>query len=336
MKYAFIGSIAGALLVGSANILAAQGTSGYKVDRTFHIASSGGWDYISVGPGNNRVYVSHGAQVNILDEKTGDSIGVIPNTTGVHGIAFAPALNKGYTSNGRLNTVTVFDLKTNNVLSQIETGQNPDAIMYDGFSKKIITCNGRSKDLSVIDPATDKVVATIPVGGKPETAVSDNAGNIFVNIEDKNEISKINITTNSVEASWSIAPGESPTGLAMDTKTKRLFAGCDKQLIVLDATNGKVVDKLALADGCDGVAFDNGLKYVFASCGEGKLSIVQELSADKFTVIDNVETKRSARTIAIDEKTHEVFLPAADTQPGAAGERPHMVPGTFQVLVVKK
>jgi YVTN family beta-propeller protein len=336
MKYAFIALLATAFLVCSANILTAQGTSGYKVDKTFHIASSGGWDYIAVGPGNNRLYVSHGTQVNILDETTGDSVGVIPNTTGVHGIAFASSLNKGYTSNGRLNTVTVFDLKTNNVLSQIETGQNPDAIMYDEFSKKIITCNGRSKDLSVIDPVTDKVVATIPVGGKPETAVSDNAGNIYVNIEDKNQISKINIITNAVEASWSIAPGESPTGLAMDTKTKRLFAGCDKLLIVLDATNGKVVDKLTIADGCDGVAFDNGLKYVFASCGEGKLSIVQEFSADKFTVIDNVETKRSARTIALDEKTHEVFLPAADTQPGAAGERPHMIPGTFQIVVVKK
>jgi len=336
MKYAFIGLLSSALFVGSSNALTAQSTSGYKVDKTFHIASSGGWDYIAVGPGNNRLYVSHGAQVNILDETSGDSVGVIPNTTGVHGIAFAPALNKGYTSNGRLNTVTVFDLKTNAVLTQIATGENPDAIMYDEFSKKIITCNGRSKDLSVIDPATDKVVATIPVGGKPETAVSDGGGNIYVNIEDKSEISKINITTNTVEASWSIAPGESPTGLAIDAKTKRLFAGCEKLLVVVDATNGKVVDKLPIADGCDGVAFDNGLKYIFASCGTGKLSIVQELSADKFTVIDNVETKRSARTIALDEKTHEVFLPAADTQPGAAGERPKVIPGTFQVVVVKR
>jgi YVTN family beta-propeller protein len=336
MKYSFIILMVSTLFVSSANTLIAQGTSGFKVDKTFHIASGGGWDYIAVGPGNNRLYVSHGTQVNILDEKTGDSIGVIPGTTGVHGIAFSLALNKGYTSNGRLNTVTVFDLKTNNILTQIATGQNPDAIMYDEFSKKIITCNGRSNDLSVIDPTTDKVVATIPVGGKPETAVSDGAGKIYVNIENKNEISKIDIATNTVEASWSIAPGEGPTGLAIDTKTKRLFAGCDKLLIVLDATNGKVVNKLTIADGCDGVAFDNGLKYVFASCGEGKLSIVEELNADHFKVIDNVETKRSARTIALDEKTHEVFLPAADTEKAAAGERPKVIPGTFQVLVVKK
>ncbi|HSZ87326.1 MAG TPA: hypothetical protein VK787_14940 [Puia sp.] len=323
------------LFIALPNIIFAQ-QSGFKVDKTFHIVSSGGWDYIAVGPNNNRIYVSHGTQVNILDETTGDSVGVIPGTTGVHGIAFAASLNKGYTSNGRLNNVTVFDLKTNQIITQIATGQNPDAIMYDEFSKKIITCNGRSKDLSVIDPATDKVVATIPVAGKPETAVSDGAGKIYVNVEDKSEISAINISTNTVEASWSIAPGEGPTGLAIDKKTKRLFAGCDKLLIVVDATNGKVVDKLTIADGCDGVCFDSGLKYVFASCGEGKLSIIEELSADKFKVIDNVETKRSARTSAVDEKKHEVFLPAADTEKAVAGERPKMIPGTFQVLVVKK
>ena len=335
MKYSFIGLLTAVLLISSLSTLTAQGTSKYKVVKTFPIASSGGWDYIAVGPGNNRLYVSHGTQVNILNQETGDSVGVIPGTTGVHGIAFVPALNKGYTSNGKLNNVTVFDLTTNNIITQIATGQNPDAIMYDEFSKKIITCNGRSKDLSVIDPSNNNVVATIPVGGKPETAVSDNEGKIYVNIEDKNEISKIDITTNTVEASWGIAPGESPTGLAIDTKTKRLFAGCEKLLIVVDATSGKVVDKLAIADGCDGVAFDNNLKYVFASCGEGKLSIVQELSADKFQVIDNVPTKRSARTIALDETKHEIYLPGADTEKAAAGERPKMIPGTFQILVVK-
>ncbi len=319
------------------SIAIAQGSSGFSIEKTFHVASSGGWDYISVGPGNNRIYVSHGTQVNILDETTGDSVGVIPGTTGVHGIAFDLALNKGYTSNGRLNNVTVFDLKTNQIIAQVSAGQNPDAIMFDDFSKKIITCNGRSKDLSVIDPESDKVIATIPVPGKPETAVSDGQGKIFVNIEDKNEISEVNIVTNAVEASWSIAPGEGPTGLAIDRKTKRLFAGCDKQMIVVDATSGKVVDKLPIGDGCDGVGFDSGLKYAFASCGEGKLSIIEELGADKFKVLDNVQTKRSARTIAVDEIKHAVFLPAADMEPAAAaGERPKMMPGTFQVLVVAK
>src|SRR5579871_1632944 len=174
MKYLLSGLITVALVISAFEITNAQGASGFSVAKTFHIASGGGWDYIAVGPNNNRLYVSHSAQVNILNQETGDSVGVIPGTTGVHGIAFAASLNKGYTSNGRLNNVTVFDLKTNQIITQISTGQNPDAIMYDGFSKKIITCYGRSKDLSVIDPATDKVVATIVVGGKPETAVSDN------------------------------------------------------------------------------------------------------------------------------------------------------------------
>jgi YVTN family beta-propeller protein len=312
----------------------AQTPSGYQVTKNFKIASSGGWDYIAAGP-DGRLYVSHGTQVNILDEKTGDSLGVIPNTTGVHGIAFDGA-GKGYTSNGRLNTVTVFDCKTTGVLQQIATGQNPDAIMYDPFSKKIITCNGRSHDLSIIDPATAQVVASIPLEGKPETAVSDEAGKIYVNIEDKNKIAVVDISTHQVLASWSIAPGDGPTGLAIDLKTKRLFAGCDKLLIVVDAVTGTIVDKLPIADGCDGVAFDPALKYVFASCGEGKLSIVLEESASSFKVLDNVTTKRSARTIAEDPANHEVFLPAADTEPNPGGGRPKVIPGTFQVLVLER
>jgi YVTN family beta-propeller protein len=273
--------------------------------------------------------------VNILDQRTGDSVGVIPNTTGVHGIAFDGS-GKGYTSNGRLNTVTVFDLKTDAILQQIATGENPDAIMYDPFSKRIITCNGRSHDLSVIDPTTAQVVATIPLEGKPETAVSDEAGKIYINIEDKSKIAVVDIINNKVETSWSIAPGEGPTGLAIDIKTKRLFAGCNKQLIVVDASTGTIVDKLPIADGCDGVGFDNVEKLVFASCGEGKLSVIKEKSASSFEVIDNVPTKRSARTCAVDSRTHNVYLPAAESEPAAAGQRPRMIPGTFQVLVVSR
>jgi len=310
----------------------AQGASGFHVTKTFTIGSPGGWDYIAVGP-DQKIYVSHGTQVNILDAKSGDSVGVIPNTTGVHGIAFAGS--KGYTSNGRLNTVTVFDLKTAAVLQQISTGQNPDAIMYDPYSKKIITCNGRSHDLSVIDPATGQVTATITLDGKPETAVSDGAGKIFINVEDKNKITEVDITTNSVVASWPLK-ADGPTGLAIDTKTKRLFAGCDKQLVVMDATSGAIVASLPIGDGCDGVGFDSGLGLVFASCGEGKLTVIKEGSASDFTVFDNVATKKSARTCAVNEVTHEVYLPAAETQPGAAGERPKVVPGTFGVVVVGK
>jgi YVTN family beta-propeller protein len=335
-KWFFLQLMAVILVVTMASKANAQ-SSGYHVAQTFHIASAGGWDYISVGPGNNRLYVSHGTQVNVLNESTGDSVGFIPNTTGVHGIAFVPSLGKGYTSNGRLNNVTVFDLKTNNILSQIATGQNPDAIMYDEFSKMIITCNGRSNDLSIVDPVTEKLVATIAVGGKPETAVSNNAGKLFVNIEDKNEIISVNLKTNTVENRWSIAPADGPTGLAIDISTNRLYAGCDKKLVVLNAIDGKVVTTVPIGDGCDGVAFDNNTKNIFASCGEGKLTIIHEASADKYDVVDNVTTKRSARTIAINEKTHTIFLPAADFDaPAEAGKRPPMKPGTFQILVVKK
>ncbi|HEX4849525.1 MAG TPA: YncE family protein, partial [Puia sp.] len=179
-------------------------------------------------------------------------------------------------------------------------------------------------------------VTTIPVGGKPEEAASDGKGKLYVNLEDKSMIAVVDLNTNKVISTWPLAPGEGPTGLAIDVNTGRLFAGCDKTLIVMDAANGKIVDKLPIGDGCDGVAFDKELKYVFASCGEGVLSVVKELSADQFKVIDNVPTKRSARTIALDPNTHEVFLPAADLEKAVAGERPKMVPGTFQVLVVSK
>ncbi|HVY73633.1 MAG TPA: hypothetical protein VG890_02320 [Puia sp.] len=330
MKLHFLLSLATALICFFSSV--AQ-SSGYQLAKTYKILSPGGWDYIAVWEG--KIYASHGTQVNILDEQTGDSVGVIPNTTGVHGIAFIPSMGKGYTSNGRINTITVFNTKTNEVLKQIPAGQNPDAILYEPFSKKIITCNGRSRDLSLVDPATETVVATIPVGGKPETAVSDGEGKLYVNLEDKNSVAVIDLKTSKVESNWPL-PAEGPTGLAIDKKTKRLFAGCDGFLVVMNATNGKIVEKLPIGDGCDGVAFDNSLKYIFASCGEGKLSIVQEYSGDQFKVIDNVPTKRSARTLAIDEHTHEVFLPAADLQPAKNGERPQMAPGSFQVLVMEK
>jgi YVTN family beta-propeller protein len=321
------------LLLLTGNMMYAQ--SGYHLISTYHIASPGWWDYLAVGPENQRLYVSHGTQVNILNEKTGDSVAVIPNTTGVHGIAFVPYLHKGYTSNGRLNNVSVFDLLNNQVVTQIPTGENPDAILYEPYSKKIITCNGRSNDLSLLDPVTEKLVATIPVGGKPETAVSDEKGRVFVNIEDKNEIVVVNMNTQKVEKRWSIAPGEGPTGLAIDLKTNRLFAGCEKLLLVINAANGAVVAQLPIGEGCDGVAFDPELHYIFASCGEGLLSVIREESADKFSKTENVPTKKGARTIAIDKKTHEVFLPTADfentTQPGE--RRPAMIPGSFQVLV---
>jgi DNA-binding beta-propeller fold protein YncE len=307
----------------------------YKVVKTYHITSPGGWDYIAVN--NGRLYVSHGTQVNILNEETGDSVGYIPNTTGVHGIAFDNASNKGYTSNGRLNTVTVFDLKTNEVLGQIATGQNPDAIMYEPYTKMIITCNGRSKNLSLIDTKQGKTVDSIDVGGKPETAASDGNGKVFVNIEDKSEIVEVDLKKRSVINHWSLKPGDGPTGLSYDKETKRLFAGCDKLLVILNAENGSIVDKITIGEGCDGTAFDPKNKIIFTSNGEGNISAIKEVSADKFSLLGNYPTKRGARTITINDKTGTLYLPTAEFDPTKTGQngRPMMVPGTFQVIVVQ-
>ncbi|HEV7621229.1 MAG TPA: YncE family protein [Flavisolibacter sp.] len=306
----------------------------YKVAKTFHIKSAGGWDYIAVN--NNKIYVSHSTQVNILDENSGDSIGVILNTNGVHGIAFDNSTNKGYTSNGRSNNVTVFDLKTNQASGEIPTGENPDAIMYEPYSKTIITCNGRSKNLSVIDVKTNKVIKTIDIGGKPETAVSDGNGKVFVNIEDKNEIVEVNMKTKAVAKRWSIKPADGPTGLEYDPKTKRLFAACDKMLVVLNAENGTVVAKLPIGDGCDGVAFNDKNHVIYTSNGEGTMTAIKENSANSYTVLGNYATKKGARTITIDKKNGRLFLPTADFEsPAPTTGRPKMIAGSFQVLVVE-
>jgi YVTN family beta-propeller protein len=315
-------------------------TNGYHLVKTIHIASPGGWDYPASDPGSNKLFVSHSSQVNIVDKTTGDSVGVIAGTTGVHGIAFAAAFGKGYTSNGRTNNVTVFDLKTHATLGQVATGKNPDWIMYDEFSKKIITSDHSAGSLTVIDPATDKVVATIIVPGTLETIASDNAGKLFVNVEDKNEIVAVDIIKNEVIAHWSLGSAEGPTGLAIDTKTKRLFATCDKVMIVMDCTNGKIVAQVPIGNGCDGAAFDPATKTVFTSNGEGTMTVIREVTANEYKVEQTVTTKKGARTITIDEKTHRLYLPTADYEPVPAdapkNTRAKMVPGSFQVLVFEK
>jgi YVTN family beta-propeller protein len=317
--------------------LHAQNNNAFHIIKAFHILSGGGWDYLAIGPDNNRLYVSHGGQVNVLDKTTGDSVGIIENTTGVHGIAFDKQNGKGYTSNGRLNNVTVFDLASNQVITQIATGENPDAILFEPFSKMIVTCNGRSKDLSVIDPIAKKVIGTIPVGGKPETAVADGAGKLFVNVEDKNEIVEVDMKTFTVKSHWSVSPGEEPTGLVIDVKTNRLFAGCgNKYLVELNATTGAVVNTFPIGDGCDGVAFDTKTKNIFTSNGEGTMSVFHEKSADKIETVATITTKKGARTITVDEQTHLVYLPTAEfeAQANPPQGRPRMIPGTFQVLVI--
>jgi len=323
------------LILTSASTQCFAQTHEYKVTNTYHIKSAGGWDYIAVN--DNKLYVSHGTQVNILDAKTGDSLGIIPNTYGVHGIAFYGASGKGFTSNGRANSVTVFDLKTNQIVDTIPTiGENPDAIMFEPFTKTVITCNGRSKNLSVIDPIQKKVIKLIDVGGKPEKAAADGEGKLFVNIEDKNEIVEIDLKTYIVLNHWSLDGGEGPTGLEYDPKTKRLFASCEKQIVIMDATTGKVIDKLPIGAGADGVAFDKKNGIIFTSNGEGTITVIKETNANSFAVLGNYPTKKGARTIAIDENTGAIYLPTAEFEPNTTpGTRPKMIAGTFQVLEVR-
>lgn len=334
MQFKISSFVVGTLL---SSVAFPQNTS-FKVVKTYPIKSSGGWDYIAVN--DHKVYVSHGSQVNILDENSGDSVGIIPGTTGVHGIAFDNDLHRGYTSNGRLNNVFVFDLSTNKILKEIPTGVNPDAISYEPFSKTIITCNGRSNSLSVIDPEKGTVTATIDLGGKPEEAVSDGQGKLFVNLEDQNQIAEVDMKNYTVLNRWPIAPGESATGLALDKKTNRLFAGCDnKMMVVMDATNGKVITSLPIGDGCDGVAFDENKDLVFASCGEGIMTVIKEKDANNFQVVQTVSTQQTARTIALDPTNNTLFLPAANLEPAdpnATSRRRSYVPGSFKVLVVKE
>lgn len=314
----------------------AQTKTGFHILKDIPIASSGGWDYITVDGAGKRIYVSHATHVNVLNT-AGDSIGIIPNTLGVHGIALVKPLGKGYTSNGKANTVTEFDLKTLKVLSETPVGQNPDAIFYDDFSKKIVTCNGRSKDATIFDPATNKVVTTVPLGDKPETAVSDGKGKIFINGETTSTIIVIDATTFKEVARYKIDGGEEPSGLDIDRKTNRLFIACGgtKTMVIMNAATGKTVAKFPIGDP-DGLVFDPEFKTAYASNGGGTISAVKELSADKFEFIEDITSEPSARTIGIDLLTHHLYLPAAKTEPATGGGRPKQIPGSFHVIEVGK
>jgi len=316
--------------------------TGFKVLNDYKISSPGGWDYILVDGANKRVYVSHGSQVNVIST-TGDSLGYIPKTNGVHGIALVHSLNKGFTSNGRANSVTVFDLKALKAMAEIPlTVKNPDAIFYDDFSRKIITCDGGSHDLCFIDPVTEKIVGTVQLGEKLETAVSDGKGKIFVNGEDNSNVYVVDATTLKKITTYKIDGGSSPSGLDIDRKTNRLFIACgdSKTMVVMNASNGKTVAKFPIGRS-DGLVFDPALKMAYASNGEGTITAVREISADKFELVENITSEPGARTIGIDLVTHHLFLPTAKMEAVApttenAHPRPKMVPGTFHVIEVGK
>jgi len=332
-----IAVLAAISVVGSSS-RAAPGSSGYHVVKTIPVPGDDGWDYVAVDPDARRVYISHGTHVVVMNADTYAIEGDISDTPGVHGIAIAPDLGRGFISSGRANTATIFDLKTLKTIGTAKTDANPDAITYDSVSKRVFSFNGRGKNATVINATDGTVIGTIPLGGKPEFAVADGKGKIYVNNEDTSEVMEIDTQKLTVTHHWPLAPCKSPSGLAMDLKTRRLIAGCDDKVgVVVNADTGKVIAKLTIGDGVDATAFDPGTDYAFASNGEGTLTVIHEDSPDKFTVIDNVPTKKSARTMGLDTKTHNVFLPAADFDPPAPGERRgKMKPGSFVILVVAK
>jgi YVTN family beta-propeller protein len=280
----------------------------------------------------------------VIDADSGKSVGDIPDTPGVHGIALAPEFGRGFTSNGREGTVSVFDLATLKVISKIQSvGDNPDAILYDPATKRVFTFNGRSHDSTAIEAQTGKIVGKIPLEGKPEFAVTTGKGEIFVNIEDKSELVALDPTQLKVKSRWPLAPCESPSGLAIDIASRRLFAGCDNRMMaVVNADTGKVIATPPIGEGVDADRFDPGTNLAFASCGQGVLTVVSEDSPRQYSVAETVTTERGARTMELDPKTHEIFLvtakfgpppPPAATQPHP---RPAILPDSFMVLVVGK
>jgi YVTN family beta-propeller protein len=320
---------------------ASAATPTYKVLTKIKIGGAGRWDYAYLDSNNHRLYVSHGTQTEVIDTATDKLIGTIMGTNGVHGVAIANDLGKGYTSDGGDNDVSVFDLKSLMVTGKIKTGQNPDSIIYEPSSHRVFTFNGRSADATAIDAKTGNVVAaSIPLGGKPEFSQFDNKGHIYVNIEDKNEIVEIDAKNALVSRRYSIAPCDGPSGLTFDTKKKYLFSVCsNKLMIVSDPVTGKVLATPAIGAGTDGVVFDDG--YAFSANGvDSNVTMVGETSPGKFEPVATIPTQRGARTIAVDQKAHKLYLPAAEfappaeTKDGKKGRGPTAVPDSFHIVVV--
>jgi len=332
------------LLVTALAVAAQPAPAGYRVARTIPIGGEGGWDYLTVDTAAHRLYVSHATRVEVIDTQNNTLVGAIPDTPGVHGIALAPEFGRGFTSNGRAGTVTVFDLKSLAVITTVKvTGEKPDAITYEPTSRRIFTFNGDSANATAIDAASAQVVGTIPLGGKPEFAVADGKGRMYVNLEDTASLVAFDARTLEVEGRWPLAPCETPTGLGIDRQHRRLFVGCrSKVMAVVDGDSGRVIATLPIDGGVDGIAFDPATALAFSSNGEGTLTVVHEDSPEKFTLVGNVPTKRGAKTLALDEATHRIYLSTAQfgPPPSPTAEntkpRPSVLPGTFEILVLER
>ena len=342
-----------AALCGSSAVASAQappsaplqptGTPGYRVGSRAVLGGEGGWDYLTPDTAAHRLYITRGTHVQVVSLDSNKLVGDIPNTEGVHGVAIAPALGHGYTSNGRANSVTVFDLRTLAVVKTISgTGRNPDAIIFEPVTRRVFTLNGGTGDATAIDAATDSIVGTVPLFGKPEFAAADGRGHVFVNNEDSSTINEFDARTLRVVHTWSIKPCDGPSGLAMDVRNRRLFSVCGNGMMaVVDANSGRVITTLPIGQGADGVKFDPRTMNAFSSNGEGTMTVVHEDAPDRYTVRGNVTTQRGARTLALDERTGRVYTVTAEYGPAPAPTaerprpRPAMVPGTFTVLVIE-
>lgn len=323
---------------------AATGASGpYSVAKTLHLGGPGRWDYALADPANKVVYVTRQTHVQVVSTEDGKVVADLPGMKGNHGVAVAPEQGRGFVSDGQSNAVVVFDTKTYKELGRVPAGKNPDAIIYDPSSHKVMAFDGRGRDVTVIDPAAEPgeaaVVGHIPLEGKPEFAAADGQGHVFVNLEDKSSISEIDSSSLKVIATWKIEGGESPSGLAIDPANHHLFAGCDnKVMAIVDTQSGKTLATVPIGQGVDACGFDPGTGEAFASCGDGTLTVVKETSSGKFEVEQTVETKRGARTMALDASTHTIYLPTAEFMEGAAGggRRPQAKPDTFMLVVVSR
>jgi DNA-binding beta-propeller fold protein YncE len=317
----------------------------YTVSKSFPLGGSGGWDYLALEASGARLFISRSDHVDVVETVSGKLVGTIPNTPGVHGIAFAPALMRGFTSNGRSDTVSVFELDTLRVIQEVPvSGKNPDAILYEPRQNHIITGNAESANLSVLDAATLQVVATVALPGPPEFMVTDGAGTVYVNIKtDPGKLLAVDGKSLTVKATWSLPGCANPTGLAIDAVHHRLFSVCQNQVMaVTDAVSGKQVTRVVIGRGPDAAAFDPDLGLVFSSNGvDGTLTVIHQESPDEYRVVATVTTQVSARTMVLDPATHKIYLAAAKlaATPPATEEQPHprpnIVPNSFGILVAQ-
>ena len=330
------------LIVASLIMAAAFAAEGYKVLGKIKIGGTGGWDYLAVDPAANRIYASHGTLVEVVDINAGKVVGQITQLHGVHGVAVAPEFGKGFITNGQSNSVTIFDLKTLAKVGEPQTGMNPDSVCFEPKTKHIFTFNGRSSDSTDIDPKTNEVIKTFPLGGKPEECAADGTGMIYANLEDSSEIIEIDAAKTTVTRHASLSPCDSPSGIAIDVKDKKLFSVCDnKMMVVTDIPTLKVVGMAPIGSGPDGAGYDASLGLAFSSNGgDGTLTIVKQVNG-KWDTVDNVPTERGARTMTVDQKNHRVYLLAAEFGPapapvGGKKARPPILPDSFHVLIVGK